>query len=308
MGVSRSGASPIASRKRLTDEFVLIMLRSFFTRVVERFRGGDWGRRIPPSVNRNRRTARPRLESLEDRCLPSVTTTVPALSDIPTIVGYPDLLLATQSKGSPTIVFLGDSINFDYRYGMGAPVWSAFMDPLGAASFGIPGQTTQSLLYQLSLGQLVGVNPLVVVLDIGGNNLLQGNTPEDTAAGVLADVIAIHQYLPQTQVLVLGVLPGMQSPTDPYRLAGAKTDALVSRMLAGDPHATFVNIGSVFLQPDGTISNSIMYDYIHPTALGYLNMTSALLPVLEQALFPGSAPSTPTPASPPPSHTIVVSG
>jgi lysophospholipase L1-like esterase len=232
---------------------------------------------------------------LEDRCLPSVTTTVPAFSDIPAIVAYPDLLLSTQPKGSPAILFVGDSINFDYRYGLGAPVWSTFMDPLDAADYGIPGQTTQSLLYQISLGQLVGVNPLVVVLDIGGNNLLQGNTSEDTAAGVLADVAAIHQALPQTPVLVLGVLPGMQSPTDPYRLAGAKTDALVSQMLAGDPHATFVNIGSVFLQPDGTISNSIMYDYLHPTALGYLNMTSALLPALQQALFPGSAPATPAP-------------
>jgi lysophospholipase L1-like esterase len=226
------------------------------------------------------------LEVLEDRCLPSVTTTVPAVSDIPPIVAVPDILSAMLQKGNPTVVFLGDSISWQYIWGTGAAVWSAYMAPLGMDNYGVSGQTTQSLLYQLSLGQLTGINPVEVVLDIGGNNLLQGNSPQDTAAGVLADVAAIHQSLPQTQVLVLGILPGFQNPTDSYRALAAQTNQLVSQMLAGDPHASFLDLGSIFLQPDGTISDSMMFDYLHPTALGYLNLTNALLPVIEQTLIP----------------------
>jgi platelet-activating factor acetylhydrolase IB subunit beta/gamma len=219
----------------------------------------------------------------------------------------PDILMAMQPKGAPTIVFLGDSISFEFRYGTGAAVWAAFMAPLGAVNFGVPGQTTQSLLYQLSLGQLAGINPFVVVLDIGGNNLLQGNTPQETADGVLADVATIHQSLPQAEVLVLGILPGEQSPNNPYRLAGAETNALVSQMLVGDSHATYVDLGSIFLEPDGTISNSIMFDYLHPTALGYLNFTSTFWPILQQALQPGSSPSSSQPAPAPTTHTLIMS-
>jgi N-acetylglucosamine-6-sulfatase/beta-glucosidase len=246
----------------------------------------------------------------------SNTTTIPDFADIPPIVAYPDVLMALQPKGNPSVVFVGDSISYGYSYGEGALVWAAFMAPLGMSDYGIPGQTTQSLLFQLSLGQLAGMHPLVVVLNIGGNNLREGDTPQAAAAGALADVATIHQSLPQAQVLVLGVLPGEESPTDPYRLAGAQTDALVSQMLVGDPHASFVSIGSVFLQPDGTISDTMMYDFLHPTTLGYLNMTAALLPVIQQAVVSGtpttpSGPSTgimpgtphlPNPSAPPPAQ------
>jgi lysophospholipase L1-like esterase len=276
------------------------MLSSLFAAVVARLRG--WGRRgiVSSSRDFHRRAAAPRLEALEDRCVMSNTTSIPAFTDIPSIVAIPDVLMAFQPKGNPSVAFVGDSISFGYAYGEGAPVWAALMAPLGAANYGVPGQTTQSLLYQLSLGQLNGIHPSVVVLNIGGNNLLEGDTPQATAEGVLADVDAIHQSLPQAQVLVLGVLPGKQSPDDSYRLLGAQTDTLVQQMLVGDPLAKFVSINSAFLQPDGTISNTVMYDYLHPTTIGYLNMTDALLPVIQQTAGVGtsslSASAAPTPS------------
>ena len=219
---------------------------------------------------------------------------MPSASDVPALIAVTDYLFATAQKGNPAVVFLGDSISWEYAYGSGSAVWSAYMAPLNMASYGVIGQTTQSLLYEFSLGLLNGINPAVVVLDIGGNNLLQGDTPQATADGIVADVAAIHQALPLAQILVLGVLPGMESPNAPYRLEGTETDQLAAQMLAGDSYATFENIGSVFLQPDGTISSSIMSDYIHPTQLGYLELTSVLLPVIEQSLFGDSA----TPALP----------
>lgn len=237
----------------------------------------------------------PRLEPLEDRCVPSVTTTtVPSLSEISPIVALPDILSATMPKGNPSVVFLGDSISWEYIYGTGSSVWNAYMAPLGMANFGVYGQTTQSLLYQLSLGVLTGVNPAEVVLDIGANDLLQGNSPQDTAEGVLADVAMIHQFLPQTQILVLGVFPGMQYPNNPYRGEGVQTNQLVSQMLASDPKTAFADIGGIFVQADGTISNSMMFDYLHPTTLGYLDLTNVLMPVMQQALFPGLYAGSPS--------------
>ncbi len=226
------------------------------------------------------------VEALEARCLPSNATVVPPLSEIPTMIAVMDTAFAMAPKGNPTVVFIGDSISWQYAYGQGISVWETYMAPLGMANYGVSGQTTQSLLFQITEGQLVGIFPAVVVLDIGGNNLLQGDSPLDTAAGVVTNVVMIHQYQPQAQVLVLGVLPGMQSPNDPYRHEGAQTNQYVSQMLNSDSHATFLDFGSIYLQPDGTISTDMMFDYIHPTEQGYMDLTNALLPIIEQYLFP----------------------
>jgi lysophospholipase L1-like esterase len=267
------------------------MISSLFADVVAWFQGRR--RSVAGTGRLPAFAAPPCVEPLEDRCLLSSTTTVPSLADVPSLIAVPDILYATQPKGSPTVVFVGDSISWFYANGTGAPVWAAFMAPLGMANYGVSGQTTQSLLFQLSLGQLSGINPAVVVLDIGANNLLQNDSPQATAAGVLADVAMIHEFLPLSQVVVMGVLPGEQSPSSPYRAEVAQTNQLLSQMLASDPKVTFVNFGSIFLQPDGTISSDMMFDYLHPTEQGYLDLTVELLPVIETALFGTPFPVTP---------------
>ncbi len=231
-----------------------------------------------------------RPEELEQRCLLSADIIAPIAFPL-TLPGLGDVVMAAQPKGNPPLVFLGDSITWGFSYGSGTPVWSAVMAPLGAADYGVLFQTTQSLLYQLSLGQLVGINPSVVVLTIGTNNLLEGDTPQATADGIFADLSAIEQFLPSAQTLVLGVPPGSANPSDPYREEAAQTDALLSRMMAGLSHAAFVNIAPAFEQADGTISNFVLFDGIHPTTLGYLTMTEALVDPLLQAYLaslPGS--------------------
>ncbi len=285
------------------------MISTLFTAIAEWVYGQG---QTPSAFNQKRRIERFAalgVEALEERCLPADPSIVPPLSAIPPLIAVMDIGFAGQTKGSPTVAFVGDSISWQFAYGSGASVWAAYMAPLGMANYGVPGQTTESLLFQLTQGQLVGISPAVVVLDIGGNNLLQGDSPTATAAGVVTDVVMIQQFQPQAQVLVLGVLPGMQSPSAPYRSEGAQTNQLVSQMLSSDPHATFLDFGSIFLQPDGTISTSMMFDYIHPTAQGYTDLTNALLPVIEHYLFPSlaipavsvPAVSVSVPASPPPS-------
>jgi lysophospholipase L1-like esterase len=228
----------------------------------------------------------PSLEMLEDRCLLSAVTTVPSLASANTLTGLADAYMAALPKENPNIVFLGDSITSGFAYSSGALVWSAFWAPAGAVDYGVPGQTTQTLLYQLSLGQLVGIHPSVVVLTIGTNNLWEGDSPQATAAGIVADVHAIEAYLPAAQVLVLGVPPGGASPAEAYRLEVSQTNALVIQMLAGDPRATFINIAPALEQPDGTISHYTLSDYIHPTILGYLDLTEALAaPIVEAYLM-----------------------
>jgi lysophospholipase L1-like esterase len=230
------------------------------------------------------RAARPALEALEGRCLPSAPTTVPSPTGVNPFVAVGLEEAAGLPRNNAAIVFLGDSITWGFAYGLGRPVWDATLAP-GAADYGVNFAATQNVLWQLEAGQLLGTFPSVVVLGIGINNLFDGDTPQATAAGVLADVRAIHAAAPQAEVLVVGVLPTGPTPQDPFRAAASQVNALVSRALAGDPRALFADVGRAVEQPDGSISPWTLIDYVHPTALGYADLTWALLPSLEQAFF-----------------------
>src|SRR5690242_16293074 len=93
------------------------------------------------------------LEVLEDRCVLSAVTTLPSATNVLNPLTVPlDVLMASLPKGNPQVVVLGDSIAAGYGYGTGMPVWSAIMAPLGAVDWGVGNQTTQTLLYQISLG------------------------------------------------------------------------------------------------------------------------------------------------------------
>jgi lysophospholipase L1-like esterase len=254
------------------------MLAAFTQRFANWFRGPSRARLRSAAPRCAGRRVRPAVEALEDRCLLSGT---PPL-DVSVPLG--DVLMALNPNTNAPVIFLGDSITWNYAFGGGASVWDRYMAPLGAADYGVSGQTTQSLLYQLGLGQLVGSHPSIVVLMIGTNDLAQGTPPLLTAVGIVADVNAIHFYLPDTKVLVLGTPPAGASPNDPLRVAVNQTNSILSNLLAGDPHATYLNISPALENADGTIPPSVMPDGFHPTDLGFLYLTSAIYPTIYQAI------------------------
>src|SRR5262245_58162419 len=84
------------------------------------------------------------------------------------------------------VVFIGASITLGWE-AQGKPYWDKEFAPLGAINLAVGGDRTQHVLYRLERGHLEGLNPKVVVLDIGGNNCLD-KSAEDMAEGVLAVV------------------------------------------------------------------------------------------------------------------------
>lgn len=195
-------------------------------------------------------TARLTVEALEDRCL--------------------------LAAGSPAVVFLGDSITNYFQYGAGAPIWDSLIAPYNAVDYGVPGYMTQDVLAQIANGQLDGIAPQVVVLMIGVNDLAGGASPADAAAGVAADVAAIQAKLPSSEILLLGILPSGESPADPLRGEIAQTNSLISLLQGNGGNVLYVNLGALFVQPDGTLSPAVMPDYIHPSTFGYLILAEAL--------------------------------
>ncbi len=278
---------PITLRLRLIQESRSVMISALTRRLAAWLRGSGRARKCSASIVGLGRRRPLTVEVLEDRCLPSV-------NPIDVAVPLGDVYMALMPKTNAPVVFLGDSITYNYAYGSGAGVWNAYLAPLGAANYGVSGQNTQTLLYQLGLGQLVGMHPSVVVLMIGTNDLVEGTPPLLAASGIVADVNAIHFYLPDAKVVVLGTPPGSANPSDPFRIAVDQTNALLPNLLAADPHAMFLNIAPAFVSADGTIPPSVMPDGFHPSDLGFLNLTSLIYPTIYQAMQT-SAP-VPSPA------------
>jgi lysophospholipase L1-like esterase len=198
--------------------------------------------------------------------------------------------LARAKTGPIGLLFLGDSIT--ERWHVAPHIWHAYYDKYQAANFGIGGDRTQHLIWQIEHGELDGIDPKVTVLMIGTNNSLDYNA-EEIAAANRKIVAMIRARLPGTRILVLGILPRgprdmKRGPVTPAMIEEAAMRKLtidaVNRDLAKlDDGKTirFLDMSAAFLGQDGRIPYSLMPDQLHPGAAGYQLWADAMRPLLD---------------------------
>ena len=184
----------------------------------------------------------------------------------------------------PALIFIGDSIT----HGLGgdptdkkSEVWNKYFEARNAVNLGFGWDRTENVIWRLQHGELDGAEPKVAVIMIGTNNR-DMNTPEDIAIGVRAICTEVHQRTPKTKILLLGVFPRSEKPD-----GGRKKTEALNTILAtfnGQDGITFLDIGSKFLNPDGTISKEIMGDFLHPTLKGQAIWAEAMESTLKQLL------------------------
>jgi lysophospholipase L1-like esterase len=184
--------------------------------------------------------------------------------------------------GRADVAFLGDSITQGWE-GDGDSVWDTEVAPFKAANFGFSGDRTDHVLWRLQQGELIGMRPKLIVVMIGTNNIGQGGTPEDAAKGVRAIVQYLTDKLPKSRILLLGIFPRGQTTADPLRQRVAEATAMFKECANGE-RVKFLDIGSQFLQPDGTLSIAMFPDSLHPNASGYVIWARAIEPVMKEML------------------------
>lgn len=200
-----------------------------------------------------------------------------------------------SKKGEAELVFLGDSITQGWS-GKGKAAWEKYWVPLKAANFGIGGDRTEHVLWRLYNGNFDGLKPKLVVLMIGTNNTGHQGRPqaelngaiyncqaEHTADGVRAILNKLHEKLPETKVLMLGIFPRGADSTDAMRKQNEETNALISKYADGQK-VHYMDIGSTFLQSDGTLSKDIMPDLLHLSEKGYDMWAAAIEPKVKELL------------------------
>jgi beta-glucosidase len=213
---------------------------------------------------------------------PSPRTADDALTPKPKDVPRHLQFMYRKTEGDIGLLFMGDSIT-DFWPRVGEFSWLKFA-AYSPADFGISGDSTEHVLWRIDHGELDGINPKVVVLMIGTNNI--GHNPPDepewAAAGVTKIVQNIREKLPQSKILLLGVFP-RDTPGSPHREAVAKINQIIAKLDDGST-VRYLDIGKVFLDDKDEISTDIMRDRLHPTAKGYDLWYDAMHPLLDEMM------------------------
>jgi len=188
-------------------------------------------------------------------------------------VQFADYLQLRRDR--PTdIVFIGDSITEQFRWGPGNTTWKRLYEQR-ALNFGKGGDRTRHVLWRLDHQPLDGVAPKVAVLMIGTNN--QQDAPAEIVAGIRAIIAKVQAKWPSTQILLLSILPnGRQTE----RMA--ETNKLLPA-LAEAGRVTYLDVAPLFA-PQGDNWKGLQGDKLHLTAQGYEMLVGELDPAIAKLM------------------------
>lgn len=193
--------------------------------------------------------------------------------------------VAQTKAGGIDLVFLGDSITQGWEGG-GKATWDRLYGARRAANFGFSGDRTEHVLWRLANGEIVGLDPRLIVIMIGTNNIGHGSsTPAQTADGVRAIVAKLLADLPKTKILLLGIFPREDRADGPLRLKAAEATAGF-KDLADGKRVFFQDIGHAFVYRDGSLRRFLMPDLLHLSPDGYELWGKAIEPTVERLLRP----------------------
>jgi lysophospholipase L1-like esterase len=88
-----------------------------------------------------------------------------------------------------------------------------------------------------------------------------------------------HEY-PEARILLNAVLPYGEPKEEAKRVQVRELNRMVAT-LADGRQVVYRDYGPRLLQPDGTISDEIMADNLHPTPKGYRIWADAMLPDIQ---------------------------
>lgn len=182
--------------------------------------------------------------------------------------------------GEIGLLFIGDSITGGWQRS-GVDVWTKYYSPFHPAIFAIGGERTQYLLWGIEHGELDNINPKIVVLLVGTNNI--DYPAEDIVRADVKIVQEIHDKLPRTKLLLLGIFPREYSPSDPVRVKIKKVNTELAKLDDGK-QTRFLDIGNRFLTPTDALNSELMPDYLHPNAKGYQVWAEAMQPLLDEMM------------------------
>lgn len=133
---------------------------------------------------------------------------------------------------------------------------------------GISGDRTQHLLWRLKNCNYNRCSPEVAVITIGINNINAGDEAKDVAEGIVACAEEARRQMPDTRIILLGLLPAGKPANAWMRKACDEVHAHLKRANIKD--VEYINPTSWFTLDNGEL-NTALYskDNLHLSAEGY---------------------------------------
>jgi lysophospholipase L1-like esterase len=209
-------------------------------------------------------------------------------------------LLAKAKSGRIDVYFVGDSITrrwgaLDYPEFLAH--WKKTFHGWNAGNFGWGGDRTENILWRLENGELEGVNPKVIVILAGTNNI--GREPgddakvEDVTRGVAAIVARCREEAPSATIVLTAIFPRNDNPAAVPTIA--RINANLAKLADGKA-IRFLDVNSRLADAHGKLFEGVMPDGLHPGLAGYAIWAEGLKPILSELLGPPAA----TDLAPPP--------
>jgi len=210
--------------------------------------------------------------------------------------------------GGISVYFLGDSITRRWGatdYPDFLAHWTKSFHGWNAGNFGWGADQTQNILWRLNNGELEGVNPKVIVLLAGTNNLPGGKDPAakvaDVTRGLTAIVELCRTKAPDATIVLMGILPRNDHPGLIPVIDGINANLA---KLADGKSVRYLNLNARLAGPDGTLIEGMTVDRLHLSLKGYQVWADALQPVFTELLGAPAAtdtapPPTGDPSAPP---------
>ncbi|MDR2982083.1 MAG: GDSL-type esterase/lipase family protein [Puniceicoccales bacterium] len=192
-------------------------------------------------------------------------------------------VLAAQKTLNPEVVLIGDSITHFWggepkSKQNGPKAWQMTFAKYSVLNMGFGWDRTQNVLWRLKNGEMDGLKPKVIILNIGTNNLsgtrnARANTPGEICDGIVEICKLLRQKSPSSQVVVMGIFPRKNQAF----FEKIKTiNSLIPQKLAGQPSTRFLDISQKMLNADGTFRDDLFLDGTHPNEQGYAIWGQAL--------------------------------
>jgi lysophospholipase L1-like esterase len=211
-------------------------------------------------------------------------------------------MVEKAKKGGIDIYFVGDSIT--RRWGTKDPQyremlqnWTTNFFGWNAGNFGWGADTIQNILWRMENGELEGVNPRIIVVLAGINNV--GNVPggdekvEDITRGLKAIVRVCQKKAPNAIIVLTALFPRNDNMAVIPEIN--KINENMAEMADGKK-VRYLNVNDRLADKDGRLFPGMSRDKLHPTVKGYQVWADGLKPLFTEIL----GPPAPTDHAPPP--------
>jgi lysophospholipase L1-like esterase len=219
-------------------------------------------------------------------------------------------LVEKAKKGGIDIYFEGDSITrrwgtSDVQYKDNFANWTSNFFGWNAADFGWGADSIQNILWRLENGELDGVNPKIIVVLAGINNV--GTFPggdekvENITRGLKAIVNVCQEKAPNAVIILTALFPRNDNMAVVPEIN--KINENIAKMADGKK-IRYLNVNDKLADKDGKLFEGMSKDKLHPTVKGYQIWADGLKPIFTELLGPPAK----TDHAPPPTGDPSASG